>query len=155
MDIRYQTGNLLDAAEQIIIHGCNAQGVMGSGVAKAIRDHYPKAYEDYRAHFLDQGLKLGEVVWSDCNRHMVGNAITQEFYGRDESIRYCSYEAIARCIEAVNQIAAASGVMAVGLPLIGAGFANGSWRIISRIIEVEAREFQPVVYLIDGKVPES
>lgn len=33
--IQYKTGNLLDTPDSYIVHGCNAQGVMGSGVAKA------------------------------------------------------------------------------------------------------------------------
>lgn len=154
MDIKYITGNLLDAPEPIIIHGCNAQGVMGSGVAKAIRDKYPMAYAEYETVHRIHGLRLGEVVWGDCGQHVVGNAITQKYYGRDP-IRYCSYEAIARAIEGVNIMARSSGIEAVGMPLIGAGLAHGSWKIISSIIEVEAQDFQPVVYLIDGVIPTS
>ena len=33
-------GNILDA-KGIIMHGCNAQGVMGSGLAKDIRERWP------------------------------------------------------------------------------------------------------------------
>ena len=29
--MRYVIGNVLEAAEQFIVHGCNAQGVMGAG----------------------------------------------------------------------------------------------------------------------------
>jgi len=39
----YRQGDLVMAVEPIIIHGCNAKGVMGSGVAKAIRAYYPDA----------------------------------------------------------------------------------------------------------------
>ncbi len=35
--ITYKQGDLMKASETYIAHGCNAQGVMGSGVAKAIR----------------------------------------------------------------------------------------------------------------------
>ena len=34
MNIIYKQGDLLECSEQVIVHGCNAQGVMGSGVAK-------------------------------------------------------------------------------------------------------------------------
>jgi O-acetyl-ADP-ribose deacetylase (regulator of RNase III) len=43
----------------------------------------------------------------------------------------------------------------VGLPLIGAGLANGDWEVISKIIEEEAVDFEPVVYVIDEKVFEA
>lgn len=34
--IERHVGNLLDATTWIIVHGCNARGAMGAGVAKAI-----------------------------------------------------------------------------------------------------------------------
>ena len=39
--------DLLNSPDRIIVHGCNAQGVMGAGVAKAIRTKYPEAYSNY------------------------------------------------------------------------------------------------------------
>ena len=38
MKIIYKQGDLLEAEEVVIVHGCNAQGVVGSGVALAIRN---------------------------------------------------------------------------------------------------------------------
>lgn len=154
MKIRYVTGNLLDAPEQILIHSCNAQGAMNSGVAKDIRDRHPNVYKDYRrAYDTDGVLSLGDVIWSDCGRYFIGSAITQEYYGRELGVRYCSYEAIARALERVNDVARSSNVEAVAMPLISAGLAQGSWRIISTIIETESKNFEPVVYLMDGVIP--
>lgn len=39
--IEYRKGNLLDITSGVIVHGCNMRGVMGSGVALAIRNKYP------------------------------------------------------------------------------------------------------------------
>lgn len=33
MKIIYKQGDLLSCPERVILHGCNAQGVMGSGIA--------------------------------------------------------------------------------------------------------------------------
>lgn len=141
--IKYITGDLLQADEQIIVHGCNAQGVMGSGIAKAIRDRYPDCYDTYKAAYDTRGLKTGEVIWWSNDDLVVANAITQQFYGRDETIRYCSYDAIASCVALIDQIAAG---VSVAFPLIGAGLANGDWNVIAAIIESEAKSFEPVVY---------
>ena len=43
----YRIGNLLNAPQKVIAHQVNCQGKMGSGVAKVIRDKYPKVYETY------------------------------------------------------------------------------------------------------------
>ena len=166
MKIEYRTGDLLEAPEPAIVHGCNAQGVMGSGVAKAIRAKYPAAYEAYAQRHKASGLPLGDTIWVDCERHVVINAITQDRYGRDGK-RYADYDAIERAFRNIDKVARLTQnyegdrkappkvIDAVGMPLIGAGLAGGSWAKISAIIEDCAEHFQPVVYLIDGKMPTS
>ena len=39
--------NITEVTQGVIVHGCNAQGVMGSGVAKQLRAKYPEIYVDY------------------------------------------------------------------------------------------------------------
>lgn len=156
MKIEYRTGDLLDAQERYILHGCNAQGVMGSGVAKAIRSRYPRAYEVYRETYLSEGLQLGAAIWVNCGRHFVINGITQEFFGYDGR-RYLDYEALRKIMAAIDLQASvtqtsesAANVLgridAVAMPMIGAGLAGGAWEDISAIIEAESKHFQPVVY---------
>lgn len=161
MNIIYKHGDLMKADEQFIVHGCNAQGVMGSGVAKLIRDAYPQAYNDYVATYRDQGerLDLGQTIWVNTAPHAIINAVTQDRYGRDENVVYADYDAIRKAFRTINEYAVRektgfNKVTAVALPLIGAGLANGRWSIIAKIIEEEATNFQPVVYLVDGIIPD-
>jgi O-acetyl-ADP-ribose deacetylase (regulator of RNase III) len=158
MEIKYRHGNLLTAEERVIIHGCNAQGVMGSGVAYFLREKYPKAYEDYHAEYRANGqhLPLGSIVWSAQDtheQHLIGNAITQEYAGREPNRRYVSYDAIAEAMDSIDSLAHSGAFDKVAMPLIGAGLAQGRWPIIKSIIETHSQHFQPVVYLIDGVIP--
>jgi len=166
MDIGYRRGDLLAGDVRVICHGCNAQGKMGSGVARAVRERYPRAWEAYDATRRASGLRVGQVSWAACGPgRAVANAVTQEFYG--DAARtgrvYVDYEAVRRCV-AILDAAAGGGARdafgeeigpfdEVGFPLIGAGLAGGSWRRISGIIEEGARAFRPVVYVLDGVVP--
>lgn len=141
--IKYEEGNVLDAPRGIIVHGCNCQGVMGSGVAAAVRSRYPGAYELYVKNHKESGLKLGDVQLyqtPENKEKYIANAMTQEFYGNDR--RYVNYEAIAESFELIGQIlvrAAENGSYDFSLPLyfpqIGAGLARGNWDIISTIID--------------------
>lgn len=164
MKIIYKTGNLLHATEKMICHGCNAQGMMGSGVAGEIRKKYPSAFETYRREYMRNGLRLGQTIWVPCNPHVVINAITQEFYGGGAAYGtvYVDYNAVRTVIQDLDSVVQTQREMrgllettAIAFPLIGAGLAGGSWKKISSIIEDEALHFQPVVYLLDGKIPES
>ena len=152
MDIVYETGDLLATPYPLIVHGCNAQGVMGSGVAKLIREKFPCAYEAYKTKFIAEGLKLGEVIFVPISNKIIANAITQEFYGRDGKC-YVSYESINTAMELVNSYASKHEIAHVALPLIGAGYGGGSWKIISNIIQEKLTDTTPVVYTLDGVIP--
>lgn len=131
------TGNLLHATSGIIVHGCNAQGVMGSGVAKDMKETYPEAFLAYRKAYEEKGLRVGDIIWVKVKNDpllMVANAITQEFYGRDTNRVYVSYPAIEEAFNAIG-VAARKYSLDVHYPKIGAGLANGDWSIIEAIIQ--------------------
>jgi O-acetyl-ADP-ribose deacetylase (regulator of RNase III) len=146
MKIEYVKGDLFTTNIKYIIHGCNAQGVMGSGVAKIIRDRYPEAYQEYRRIYDIEGeLDLGDVIWAQSNGKWIGNAITQEFFGRETS-RYVSYDAISNAMWQINEI---DGMSEVAMPQIGAGLGGGDWNVIAAIIEAELTNVKPYVYVLE------
>lgn len=129
--ITYNPGNLLMVTRGVIIHGCNAQGVMGSGVALAIREKYPSAY---RAYANNLSLELGTIIWYEHTPVLkVANAITQEFYGVDGK-RYVNYSALAKCFDAAIKGVKQFGLEELHFPKIGAGLGGGDWSIIEQII---------------------
>jgi len=146
MKIEYRKGDLLTTDVRHIMHGCNAQGVMGSGVAKAIREKYPEAYRDYNDMYNSRGLELGDVIFSaQEDGKIIINAITQKNYGKDKNTVYVSYWAIADVFRKID----CSSIESVALPMIGAGLANGDWNVISAIIENTLVKTQPIVYVLD------
>lgn len=130
-------GDLLHVKRGILVHGCNAQGMMGSGVAKAVRDTYPEAYAAYRRAYAEGRLTLGTVIWARIPQKeplAIANAITQEFYGRDPSRRYVDYDAVRQAFTRIGEVARTHH-LPVHYPKIGAGLGNGDWSVISQIID--------------------
>ncbi len=153
MKIIYKKGNLITASELVIVHGCNNRGVMGSGVARDIRRIFPEAYQLYKNYFKDCGLDMGEVIWVYEIQKWIGHCITQDGYGKDGK-KYVSYDAIRRCMRNINhsghlKVAHDNTLLNVAMPLIGAGLGGGDWNIISKIIEEESLQFQPIVYELE------
>lgn len=134
--IQTKVGNLMNVCEGHIVHGCNAQGVMGSGVALAVRRQFPTAFENYMHQYRTSGLILGAAypvaITTDL---VVWNAITQEDFG--SSTRNTSYDAIQTCFQQIND--ALTGVKSthceLHIPKIGAARGGGNWEIIREIIE--------------------
>lgn len=138
--IKQVKGSALSPRNGIIVHGCNAQGVMGSGFADTLRKTYPGAYRIYRQAYEKDGLHLGEVhyyrhpIELDGSQVIIANAITQQYYGRDKSVVYVDYPAVSKCFESVAKLARVTG-LPVHFPLVGCGLANGQWNEVSSRIE--------------------
>jgi O-acetyl-ADP-ribose deacetylase (regulator of RNase III) len=161
--VRRIVGNLLDTDARYIAHGCNAQGVMGAGVALALRRKWPQVYGEYRAQYdrllLAQrmhmdlpigdppiGLPLGEVYEVQCGHQVVLNCITQEFVGGDK--RYVSYDAVDECFRHIARLVPRDGVVAI--PRIGAGLAGGDWDVIETIINKATPDTMVWLYDLPG-----
>jgi O-acetyl-ADP-ribose deacetylase (regulator of RNase III) len=153
--LEIRTGSLLEARERHILHGCNASGGFGKGVAEQIKAAYPAACDAYKAEHRAGRLRLGLAFFVDCGRHVVVNGVTQSAYGYDagKGRVYVDYDAVRAVFRAVDDRARREGFSALALPFIGTGYAGGSWARISAILLEEARWFEPVVYSLDGRMP--
>jgi O-acetyl-ADP-ribose deacetylase (regulator of RNase III) len=152
-------GDLLqNVTKGFIIHGCNAQGVMGSGFAKQLKETYPEAYAAYRKQAMSAGLSLGDVVTVPISDDLViFNAITQDaYYGHPNATkgqtRFTDYEAMARVMENANYVARtqySSIEQVLHFPLIGAYRGGGDWEIIKTIIERSAPDLEKNLWVLD------
>lgn len=138
--MNYVKGDLLTVELGVIVHGCNYQKVMGSGVAKVLRAKYPAMYTKY-VNDLGDNLAMGEVSWYRVDDSLqVASAITQEFYGGDGQ-RYVSYDAIDKAFLEIFSTAKRYD-MTVSMPALGAGLGGGSWEVISAIILDTAKKIK-------------
>ncbi|AVH85397.1 hypothetical protein RsoM2USA_470 [Ralstonia phage RsoM2USA] len=139
--------NDLYGRREFYVHGCNAQGAMGRGIAGEFRREYPTVWKDYRRAYLLQGLKVGDVISVELSDSwgIVFNAITQEFYGADKNVVYVDYDGLRKCFKKINKMILNWNTefpevvydKVLNFPLIGAGLANGDWNIIEKIIDDE------------------
>ena len=148
--MKFVLGSLTEANEKVIAHGCNAQGVMGSGVAAYIRKDFPEAYEEYHAFFdpltrSERGKHMGEAFFVETNGKVIANCITQFAFGSDGK-RYANIEAVRESIRAVNDYCKEHEIEAYALPMIGCGLGGLEWPRVKLVIEEESTDAEPVVY---------
>lgn len=138
--IKYEKGGLLnekfDDEYKVIVHGCNCFHTMGSGVAKAIREKYPEAYNADK-ELTDKGdrEKLGTVSAAMIPEGdlIVVNAYTQYEYGADGK-QYVDYDAVRSAMEQINETFSEDKYK-IRMPKIGSGLGGGDWDTIASIIE--------------------
>lgn len=144
-----QNSDVLSPRSGVIIHGCNLQGVMGSGVAKHIRTKYPDVYKDYLDAFnFPQRPQLGDILITQVDKFKyIISAMTQEFYGRD-GILYVQYDALREAFRRTNTfLNSLDARLSLHFPKIGCGLAGGDWKIVSTIIEEEVPLHEKYLHL--------
>jgi O-acetyl-ADP-ribose deacetylase (regulator of RNase III) len=140
--MKRKQGNLIELAQNgqfdVIVHGCNCWCEMGAGIAKAIRQAFPEAYQADQQTEPGDRSKLGTcteaVIEQDGHRLVVVNAYTQFNYRPEAGKVLVDYEAVRSCMRWIGNRHAG---LRIGLPKIGAGLAGGDWTCISQIIETE------------------
>ena len=142
MAVVIKEGNVFDSDAQIICHQVNCQGVMGSGVAKEVRERYPVVYEEYK-HLCDANKKytaglLGKAqivpVDGTLYRYIV-NCFGQDRYGYDGA-QYTSIGALMEAFIFVAQMAKKNN-MKVAMPYkIGCCRGGADWNNVLNIINI-------------------
>ena len=151
MAIEIVTGDLLDAFDRgevtVIGHVVNCQGVMGSGIAKSIRDRYPSVYESYvkfwsEFTYTHQNLGAAQPVHLD-NCSSVWNLFAQNRYG--SITRDLNYGAIGNCLREMADDLDVDD--RVGFPFkMGSDRAKGDWGIVLEMIEFYFKDHNVRIY---------
>lgn len=160
----YKKGNLLESNCDIICHQVNCQRVMGSGIAKQIRDKWPEVYEDYCSEidlmynngFVKQSSDLLGMV--SCIKLENGRYITN-FFSQDKflprGVCHTDYEAFTKCCNSLKEFITEYNLdkskTIIGFPYkIGCGLAGGNWDVVSAIIEREFEGYEVEIYEYEG-----
>ena len=135
--IKHIKCDIFESGADIICHQVNCQGVMGSGIAKQIRDRYPWVYAEYREHCVtklgktSQLLGYTQSVYVNETQRIV-NLFAQDKFGYDGKC-YTDYDSLRDCLHTVSVIY--SG-MTIAIPyLMGCHRGGGDWNIVYKMIE--------------------
>ena len=141
--IKFYNGDLLDSNADVIAHQCNARGVMGSGVALAVKTKYPEVFQSYRKFFEEGKLKLGKVDFAKTSDgKIVANMCGQDKYGKDGK-QYTDYEALEKCFDKTVRYMNENGLKTIAFPYkIGCGTGGGDWNVVFKMIKEYFNEFE-------------
>lgn len=150
-------GDITTADSGIIVHCCNAQGKMGSGIAITLRNKWPQVFTVYGQAYKAAGnsLTLGDVhvakvIHADLEENdlYVANLIGQEFYGGKPGVIYVDYDAIRVGFKTIaKMVKALPYPRMIHYPQLGAGLAGGDWDIIQAIIDEELHELDHTLWM--------
>jgi O-acetyl-ADP-ribose deacetylase (regulator of RNase III) len=150
--IRIIEGDILESNADIIFHQVNCQGVMGSGLAKQIRDKYPNVYQDYKNYCNQHKPEelLGTICCSRYNElNCICNVFGQLNYGTNKV--QTDYAAVKKALFVQRRILKDLYWQYPNCKLafpykMGCGLAGGDWNIVYEIIEEVFGDYSVTIY---------
>lgn len=138
MEIIYKDGNLLDAQTDVIAHQVNCQGVMGSGVAKQIKEKWPVVFKSYKEFFKnvkDSYTLLGEAQFVEFGNKYIVNLFAQFNYGTFP-MKYTNYEALYNSLINLCMLMPCHNCKSVAFPYKMSSDRGGAdWDIVLAMIK--------------------
>lgn len=136
-------GNLLETNIcHIIVHQANLFHTFGAGLARAILQKFPEAYEADKQTPHGDASKLGSysaakvIDAKGTSIRFIVNLYSQAGLGGNQ--RQTSYDAMVDALTKLrDKLEARPDNLTLGIPFqLGCGLANGDWAIVRNIIEV-------------------
>lgn len=141
--IKHIKCDIFESGADVICHQVNCQGVMGSGIAKQVRDKYPLVYREYKkwCDIYSPKALLGTSQFINTSKEygtqFVGifNLFGQEKFGYDGKC-YTDYNALYKCFEKVKVNLPSFKKYTVAFPyLMACHRGGGDWNIVYKMIE--------------------
>ena len=139
MNIEIRLGSVLDSDAPVIAHQVNCHGVMGAGVANAIKEKYPDVYHEYKefcsvkAYSAERLLGRVNFARSGTDGKIIANMFGQDNFGTDAV--QTNYAALELCLCKLALYLRENGIKRVAMPyLIGCGLAGGDRTVVMELI---------------------
>ena len=166
--IQHKIGDLFNNDADVIVHQVNCKGVMGSGVAKQVKEFFPctfAAYKDmcqtrasHNALSSLLGKALVRVEELEGREVWVANLFAQLDYGRDGKC-YTDYTAFREALKSMTAQLLLFSVLnerdpKIAIPYrIGCDRGGGDWDTVRQIIEDELGDLDVTLYELPSNAP--
>ena len=133
--MRILKDDIFNCTENIIVHQTNCMGVMGSGLAKQVKEKYPEVFNAYyhycKTNKAEDIFGTALICEADDGKY-IANVFGQINYGKDK--QYTDYDALENALNEVKQFAIDKN-LSVAVPYkIGCGNGGGNWTIVSKLV---------------------
>lgn len=132
-----RTGDLFTTDLEVIGHGVNTVGIMGAGVAKIVRDRFPRTYKAYvrdcHSGLLIPGISLPGPKEND---KFIMNIASQHLPGSNAKLSW-----LATAVEYAIDILQKSDRNTMAIPQIGCGIGGLEWEAVKQILVALEKDY--------------
>lgn len=126
-------GDVFDTDAFWIGHGVNCRGVMGSGIAKTVRERFPLTYEAYKKVCMAENLRPGEVYGIYEHQKVILNIASQNEPGPDARYDW-AFDGLLAAAKRVQTSKWTNKPKKIAIPEIGCGIGGLQWPEMADLI---------------------
>lgn len=131
MEIITKYENILNSKDDAIVNPVNCKGVMGAGLAKEIKERYPKAYSDYRILCKNERIRPGIVTYTEENGKYILAFPTKDHWKDPSKMEY-----IESGLESLVEVIKRLQLTSIAIPALGCGLGGLEWCNVRKKIEM-------------------
>ena len=149
--IKHIKCDIFESGADVICHQVNCQGVMGSGIAKQVKEKYPWVYKEYldfcKIYKGHEDQMLGKILSVPINEtQTVCNCFGQFKYGYNGDL-YTNYNALCNIF---NTLRYNNPNKIIAIPyLIGCARGGGDWNVVYEMIEAIFEDYNGEVLICE------
>lgn len=148
--LRITQGNPLLAETEAVVNTVNTVGVMGKGIALAIKDTYPEVFRHYAAACERGEVQIGRMLVSE-NTGTAGPRWIIHFPTKQHWRHPSRLEWIEQGLEDLRRTIVTLGIRSIAVPPLGCGQGGLQWSAVRPLIgsalgdlpDVEVTVFEP------------
>ena len=136
----------------VLVCPVNCVGVMGKGLAKAIKELYPWSVEVYKKSCEDGILTPGNIIpaypnttlpGTDIKNPIILHAATKNHWKNKSQIDW-----VEACLREISKFMAQSQTNSIAIPKIGCGLGGLSWKDVEPLFEsvFSDEDFEVIVF---------
>jgi len=134
-----RTGDVFTTDATYIGHGANTKGLMGAGIALAIREKFPVNYLEYSRICRENLATPGDFSAIPDSGRVIVNFYSQQFPGPDAQYEWVANSFMSFARMASHPLRLDNHGNKIAIPQIGCGIGGLQWEPVKKIVEaVEA-----------------
>lgn len=142
--LTYLKTNILTSKAQTIVNTVNTVGVMGKGLASAMKARHPEMFEIYRRVCAEKKLEIGKLLLWRGKDQWILNFPTKKHWRNPSKLSYIE-EGLEKFIREYEQ----RGIWEISFPRLGCGNGGLDWEDVQPLMERYLSNLPIRVYIHD------
>lgn len=146
--ISYLQGNILNTPAITIVNTVNTVGVMGKGIALALKNRYSDMFDQYQEACKAKELKVGKLMYYQSIDHDILLFPTKAHWRYPSRMKWIEDGLTAFCKEYESY-----GVSSIAFPMLGCGNGGLKWEEVKPLMEKYLSELPLQILIYTGTGP--